>query len=426
MSGARKGDLLIQGGRMFLDTPARWIEGDILVRDGKIAGIREDGAAGGGALGGNAGTATGNPGVFSAAGCMVLPGLVDFHTHVYWGGTPLGVNPDKLAAECGVTTWVDMGSAGAGNFEGLYYHVIRRSTLDIFCFLHLSYVGLVPVGDTKLRFGELFDSRLADIHEAARICKAFPGVIKGLKIRIGMESALTEGLAYLEMALALGDRLGLPLVVHATSAPPSTAQVLSCLRPGDIYTHCFSSSPTSGILDSGGRLLPEARAARERGVLFDLGYGARSYDSETARAAMGQGFIPDFISSDLHAYSLGSTIQGLPSVMSALVHAGLPLEEVILRATARPAEYLGLAGQASGANGAPAAAGRLEIGSPADICVMSWSEEPVEHVDGAGRILRGQTLETKAVFKAGARLETFDDGRQEGRWKPGLVARQAK
>ena len=130
---------------------------------------------------------------------------------------PIWINPEKLAPLTGVTTWVDMGSAGAGNFEGLYYHIIKRSSLNIFCFLHLSYIGLASVGDTKLRFGELFDSRLADVSEAARLCAAFPEVIKGLKVRLGMESSLTEGLSYLEMALALGENLGLPVVVHATS-----------------------------------------------------------------------------------------------------------------------------------------------------------------------------------------------------------------
>jgi dihydroorotase len=271
------------------------------------------------------------------------------------------------------------------------------------------------VGDTKLRFGELFDSRLADTAAAAQTCASFPDAIKGLKIRIGMESSLTEGLAYLDMALALGEKLGLPLAVHATSAPPTTAQVLSRLRPGDIYTHCFSSSLTSGILDKNGNLIPEVRQAKARGVRFDLGYGARSFDFATARAAISQGFIPDFISSDLHAYSLGSTISGLPQVISALCHAGLPLEEAILGATLRPAGNLG---------SDPTFTGRLEVGSPADLCLVSWSKEEVEHLDGAGRVTKGPVLEVQAVYRQGRRLEPFDDGRQEGRWKPGLVARK--
>jgi dihydroorotase len=384
------------------------MDADIAVKDGAVAAIVDSKSSGFYA-----------DQVHEAQGCMVLPGLVDFHTHVYWGGTPLGINPEKLAPLTGVTTWVDMGSAGAGNFEGLYYHILKRSSLNIFCFLHLSYIGLVPVGDTKLRFGELFDSRLADVSEAARLCAAFPDAIKGLKLRLGMESSLTEGLAYLDMALALGERLGLPVVVHATSAPPTTAQVLSRLRAGDIYTHCFSSSPTSGILDRSGRLLPAALDAKARGVRFDLGYGARSFDSVVAAAAIAQGFLPDFVSSDLHAYSLGSTISGLPAVMAALCHAGLSLEEVILRATAYPAEYLGLSGGAT-----PSRVGRLAVGSPADICILAWSEQDGDMVDGSGRVIRAPALEVRGVYRRGERLQAFDDGRQEGRWKPGLVGKK--
>ncbi|MDX9827759.1 MAG: amidohydrolase/deacetylase family metallohydrolase [Spirochaetia bacterium] len=422
MSNNGRYDLIIRGGIVFKDKPPHWMKADIAVKNGRIAAIAET-------IPHNVESMQGDVLEYSAAGQMVLPGLVDFHTHVYWGGTPLGINPDKLAALTGVTTWVDMGSAGAGNFEGLYYHVLKRSNLNILCFLHLSYVGLVPVGDTRLRFGELFDARLADTLEAARVCKAFPDAIKGLKIRIGMESSLTDGLSYLDMALALGDSLGLPLVVHATSAPPSTAVVLSRLRPGDIFTHCFATSPTSGIVDHRGEIIAEALAAKKRGVKFDLGYGARSFDSATACVAIRQGFYPDFVSSDLHAYSLASTISGLPAAISSLCNAGLSLEEAILGATTRPAGYLGLGGEKSHIQNdqdkaAPAIAGHLQLGSPADICLFAWSKEDVEHLDGAGRASRAPGLEVKAVFRKGKRLESFDDGRQEARWKPGLVARK--
>jgi len=238
-----------------------------------------------------------------------------------------------------------------------------------------------------------------------------------------MESSLTEGLAYLDMALALAEKLGLPLVVHATSAPPRTAEVLSRLRCGDVYTHCFSSSPTSGIIEESGKLIPEAIKAKKRGVRFDLGYGARSFDSVTARKAIEQGFFPDFVSSDLHAYSLASTISGLPAAISSLCRAGLPLEEAILGATARPADYLGLGvdNNLGRIRAFPGKAGRLQTGSPADICLLSWSKEEAEHVDGSGRLSRGPSLEVGAVFRCGRRLESFDDGRREARWKPGLV-----
>jgi dihydroorotase len=437
MSEDKRCDFIIRGGKVFLDEPPYWVDADVAVRGKTIEALIDSKTRN--VIQSKSDTEPHNAidkakikkayvadFEYSAAGHMVLPGLVDFHTHVYWGGTPLGVNPDKLAPLTGVTTWVDMGSSGAGNFEGLYYHVLKRSELSIFCFLHLSFIGLTPVGDTKLRFGELFDSRLADTAEAARICKAFPDVIKGIKIRIGMESALTEGLAYLDMALALAEKLELPLVVHATSAPPSTAEVLSRLRRDDIYTHCFSASSTSGIIDKKGIIIPEAQEAKKRGVRFDLGYGARSFDSATAKAAIAQGFIPDFISSDLHAYSLASTISGLPAAISSLCRTGLSLEEALLGATSRPADYLGLGNYKSlyGDKTLPGKAGRLQAGSPADICLLSWSKDEIEHMDGAGRLVRGPSLEVGTVFCRGKRLESFDDGRQEARWKPGLVARK--
>ncbi len=393
----RAHDLVLKGGMVFCGSPQRLSIQDIAFKDGKISAMAADIPE----------SSAGE--IRRLDGRYVLPGLVDMHTHVYWGGTPLGVNPDKLAPLSGVTTWVDMGSAGAGNYEGLYHHVIKKSKVRILSFLHLSYLGLVPAGDTKLRFGELFDSRLADAHAAAQTIGKYRDNILGLKL--GMESALTEGLAYLDIALGLGERLGIPIVVHATSAPPTTAEVLRKLRKGDIYTHCFASSPTTGILDGKRRILPEAKEARERGVLFDVGYGARSFSSETAAAALGQGFPPDFISSDLHAYSLGTTITGLPSALSKFIHLGMPVESVLEAATSAPARYLGIGD----------AAGYLREGMPADVAVLRWSEEDVDHLDGEGRSFRGKILESEETYRLGVRLEPFDDGREEAKWKPGLV-----
>ncbi|MHB8111495.1 MAG: amidohydrolase family protein [Syntrophorhabdaceae bacterium] len=395
-------DLVLKGGIVFCGSPPRLTKKDIAFRDGKISAIAEDIPA------------ASSKEVTLLDGQYVLPGLIDIHTHVYWGGTPLGVNPDKLAPSSGVTTWVDMGSAGAGNFEGLYHHIIKKSKVRILSFLHLSYLGLVSVGDTKLRFGELFDSRLADATAVAQTVEKYRDNIKGLKLRIGMESALTEGHAYLDIALGLGERLGLPVVVHATSAPPTTAEVLRKLRKGDVFTHCFAASATTGILDRKMRLLPEAIEARDRGVLFDVGYGARSFSSITAVAALEQGFMPDFISSDLHAYSLGTTITGLPSALSKFLHLGMPIEAVLQTATSAPAEYLGIGNEA----------GYLKEGIPADLAILRWSKDEVDHLDGEGRSFRGKILESEGTYRNGIRLETFDDGREEAKWKPGLVSPQ--
>jgi len=118
MSSNTRCDFVIRGGRVFLDKPPYWIEADVAVKDGRIEAIIE-------AKSRNANATRGLEALYvadteySATGQMLLPGLVDFHTHVYWGGTPLGINPDKLAPLTGGTRCVEMGSAGAGNFEGL-------------------------------------------------------------------------------------------------------------------------------------------------------------------------------------------------------------------------------------------------------------------------------------------------------------------
>lgn len=397
-------DLVLKGGSLFIGSPQHLSIMDIAFKDGKISEIAE-----------NIPEESAKK-INRLKGQFVLPGLVDFHTHVYWGGTPLGINPDKLAPLSGVTTWVDMGSTGAGNYEGLYYHVIKKSKLRILSFLNISYLGLVSVGDTKLRFGELFDSRLADANAIVQTCNNYKDNILGIKLRIGMESALTEGLAYLDIAISLGEKLGLPVVVHATTAPPTTAQVLNRLRKGDVFTHCFASSATTGILDSRMNLIPEAIDARKRGVLFDVGYGARSFSAATASAALKQGFLPDFISSDLHAYSIGTTISGLPSALSKFVYLGMPFESVLKAATSNPAEYLGIGD----------GAGYLREGIPADVAILKWSHEEVDHVDGEGNSFKGKTLESDGTYRMGIKLEPFDDGRLEEKWKPGLVAPSAR
>jgi hypothetical protein len=65
--------------------------------------------------------------VVDATGQIVTPGLVDLHTHVYWGVTYWGVEPDPIAARTGVTTWLDAGSAGAYSFPGFREYVVARS-----------------------------------------------------------------------------------------------------------------------------------------------------------------------------------------------------------------------------------------------------------------------------------------------------------
>src|SRR3954453_4954170 len=111
-------------------------------------------------------------------------------------------------------------------------------------------------------------------------------------------------------------------------------QILDTLRPGDILTHAYSGAPniagafTNIVQD--GRLLPAALAAKQRGVIFDVGHGGGSFDFTVAEPAIAQGCPPDPIPSDVHVFS-GNT-PGMPyltGVMSKFLVQGFTLEQVI-------------------------------------------------------------------------------------------------
>ena len=110
-----KHDLVLRGGRVI--DPSQGVDaiGDVGFSDGKVAEIGEglEGAE-----------------VRDVKGFIVTPGLIDLHTHVYWGGTSLGVDPVRLARG-GCTTLVDTGSAGPGNYLGFLEHVIEPSPVRI-------------------------------------------------------------------------------------------------------------------------------------------------------------------------------------------------------------------------------------------------------------------------------------------------------
>src|SRR5690606_28514128 len=138
--------------------------------------------------------------IIDAAGALVLPGLVDMHTHAYWGGTLLGVNADKLGPRNGVTTWVDCGSSGAATFEGFLHHVIRPSRVRIIPLINLSYIGLTAAGNLSMDVGELHDWRFADLRELMRMREQFGGEIAGLKLRVSNNACGQNGPVLLPLA----------------------------------------------------------------------------------------------------------------------------------------------------------------------------------------------------------------------------------
>jgi dihydroorotase len=151
------------------------------------------------------------------------------------------------------------------------------------------------------------------------------------------------------------------------------------MRPGDILTHCFHSSET-GILDGNGRVRPEARQARSRGILFDVGHGVGSFSFDVAETSLKEGFPPDSISTDLHSFNYQGPVYDLATTVSKFLLLGLSLEDAIRSVTEAPAIAMGLIEEI----------GALAVGSRADAAVFDLQEGEFSFTDTSGQIRGGE------------------------------------
>ncbi|MBB4303850.1 dihydroorotase [Rhodobium orientis] len=318
-------DLVLTGGRVI--DPSQGIDriADVGFSGGKVATIAD-------------GLASNARNVRDVSGKIVTPGIIDLHTHVYWGGTSLGIDAEEFARASAVTTCVDTGSAGPGNFPGFRKHVIEPSQTRILVYLHVSFAGIYGF-DPQIMVGESHEFRLMAPGHAREVIKANRDVIVGIKVRVGRHASGPQGIAPLDVALGLSDETGLPVMCHIDEPPPSYEAVVAKLRKGDVLTHCFRPFPNTPVMGDG-RVKDEVLAARERGVYFDIGHGMGSFAYKTARAMLAAGFPPDTISSDVHAFCRKGPAYDQLTTMTKFLGLGMPLGEVIARATARPAAAL--------------------------------------------------------------------------------------
>src|SRR6478736_6424634 len=275
--------------------------------------------------------------VRDVTGLIVTPGLIDLHTHVYRGGTSLGVDPFRLARG-GCTTVVDTGSAGPGNYPGFLEHVIRPSPVRIIALLNVSFAGIYAFSK-RVMVGESGDLRLMARIDAVEVALANRDTIGGIKVRVGFHASQNSGAVPLDIALKVAEEAGLPLMAHIDVPPPTLEEVLARLRPGDILTHCFRPFPNNPTTPEGG-VRPAVIEGRKRGVIFDIGHGMGSFAFKTARTMLANGFAPDCISSDVHALCIDGPAFDLLTTMSKFLCLGMKLDEVLRAATATPAKAL--------------------------------------------------------------------------------------
>ena len=377
-------DLVLTGARVL--DPSQDIDrvADLAFAGGKVAAIGDD-------LGGRAAA------VQDCRGMIVTPGLIDLHTHVYAGGTSLGVDPLPLTANGGVTTLVDAGSAGPGNFAGFRAHVIEPAPVRILAYLNISFAGIYAFSK-RIMVGESGDQRLLAPNDTVEVADAHRDVLAGIKVRVGRNASGTSGMVPLHMAREAAEELGMPMMVHIDYPPPTLEEVLERLRPGDILTHCFRPFPNSPVL--GGRIRPEVLEARERGVKFDIGHGMGSFSFDVARIMLAGGFMPDTISSDVHALCIDGPAFDLITTMSKFLCLGVPLGAIVKAATVNAAEALQRPDL-----------GSLRLGSVGDASIIRVEEGAFDYVDSTGAIMGGaQKIVAKGVVIGGKLWELHTKG----------------
>jgi dihydroorotase len=327
--------------------------------------------------------------IIDAAGKIVTPGLIDLHTHVYDKGTSLSVDPMRLFRRGAVTTLVDTGSAGPGNFAGFRSHVMEQVPVRVLAYLNISFAGIYGFSK-RIMVGESGDMRLMAPIDTVRVANANRDMIVGIKVRVGRNASGFSGLAPLQIARQASDELSMPLMVHIDEPPPMLNEVLGLLRKGDVLTHCFRPFPNCAATPDG-RVHEYVLDARRRGVIFDIGHGMGSFSFGIARTMLRNGFQPDCISSDVHALCIDGPAFDLLTTMSKFLCIGMPLTDVVRASTQAPAAALKRPDL-----------GTFRPGAVADASILALEAGAFDYVDSVGEHLIGdQRLTASGVVLDG-------------------------
>lgn len=342
-------DLLIAGGTLIDTAQGVHDRRDVAFASGKVAAVGES-------LSREQAKQT-----IDATGKLVSPGLVDAHVHVYPGVSHYGIDPDETCLAHGATTVVDAGSAGADTFDGFRRYVIETSATRILAHVNISSMGMI-----SQEIGELDSIKWASVPKALAAIEKHREVVLGVKVRLTRNEIVSResGRKPLFLAREAADAAGLPIMVHPQDSwAESLDEVLAVMRAGDVMTHMYHGM-AHGILDENGNIRPSVRAARDRGVIFDVGHGQGSFNWDVCERALAQEFPPTTISSDLHAHNVHGPVFDLATTVAKFLHLGMSLDDALAKVTAAPAKVIGLDGKV----------GTLAPGAEGDAVVLDLQE----------------------------------------------------
>jgi dihydroorotase len=363
-------DLIIKGGRVIDPSVRLNAIRDVAISGGRIAAVEPT-------IAGDAAD------TIDARGKLVVPGLLDIHTHC--GRFTQGPG---LVLQDGVTGWIDAGSQGADHI-GDTIAVARTSPQQGRVLINIGRAGILPDGDTM-------DLKNADVDAARDAISKNRDFIAGVKARLSRDVAGENDYEVLRRTQEVATSFGLPVMIHMGQTISPLPKLIDLLKRGDIVTHMFAPPPNS-IIDDSGHILPEVLAARRRGVWFDVGNGQRGHMRwDTIAAIMKAGFWPDTFSTDWNTNAHETGVIDLPNCMSKLFGYGMTIDQAIARATVNAARIFPLFNDR----------GTLNVGAPADVAVLELRKQNFDFLDNYNNKITGhQRLLPSATVLGGKRVQ---------------------
>jgi len=361
---------------------------DIAITNGRIAAVSKNIDAKGAGQ------------VVDAAGLYVTPGLIDIHSHNFFGVEPdhayengfSALPPDGFTFRNGVTTVVDCGSSGWRTFPTFKAQTIDNSQTRVLAFINIVGEGMRPAYEQN--------ANDMDPKMSALVAKRYSAFVVGFKV------AHYEGHEWtpVDRAVEAGRLAGnIPVIVDfGGSTPPLSIEELFMkhLRPGDIFTHCFGQlAGREFIVDTViKKVKPFVYEARKRGIVFDVGYGGISFAYSQAIPAVREGFYPNSISTDIHIGSMNNAMKDMLTTMSKFLAMGMDLKSVITAGTWNPAKEI-----------KREELGNLSVGAEADVAVLGIREGKFGLFDYTGlKIPATKRLECELTIRAGKIVYDFN------------------